>query len=169
MTIQPSGSGVVAQPIGAAATSLTSASTSASSREIVQLQNRIAILEQLQANESASTANPLDESSPSLIGATMTDPAGSVDPTILASEIAVLLEAENRLLAENDSLSLGTPSGSAAFSSPDSPSGGNAVPEPSGLILGLFAAGLAAAWAIRRLYSHHKLDPAREICNNRLG
>ena len=35
-------------------------------------------------------ASPLDETSPSLIASTAADPAGSVDPTILASEIATL-------------------------------------------------------------------------------
>jgi autotransporter-associated beta strand protein len=151
VTIQPSGTGVITQPVGASDAESTSlASMSASSQEIQRLQNRIAILEQLQATESASSASPLDESSPALLASTAADPAGSVDPTILASEIATLLEAENRLLAENDSLSSGIPSGSAGFSSSDSSFGGNAVPEPSGLILVLIGTGLAGFCAIRR-------------------
>jgi fibronectin-binding autotransporter adhesin len=169
VTIRPSGPGTVTSPSASDATasdteSTSAAPASATSLEIQRIQNRIAILEQLETSESNSTLSPLDETPPSALASAtgIANPAtasltSDIDPTVLTSEIANLLSVENSLLASEDSSS-GNGAGADFFSPAGSSAAGAAVPEPPGLLLALIAVGFAAALAACRVSGSKIVD-----------
>lgn len=164
VTIRPTGNIPQSETASAAATS--GSASSETSMEVERLQNKIALLESLAAEESgsATSASPLDTASTAAIGSAtassnsaVANPASGVsdggESTEAEAEIATLLNTENSLLASENlpPVTLGG-SLSDSISSTGSLSGNNAVPEPSAILLALLGACMAAAWAGRRFF-----------------
>jgi autotransporter-associated beta strand protein len=174
VTIRPSGSGIATNDASDATSSVAdstgAAPVSGTALEIENIQNRIAVLEQLEATDSSSNASPLDETPATLVGATSSVPnpananlTSDSEASLLASEIATLQNRENLLLAEeNSSSELGTLA--TAFSSTDVPAGGVGVPEPSGLLLTLTGAVAVALTLLARRGRRFSLAQAFYTC-----